>query len=105
MVTTPASRQTVSRRPGNSRIWRTTAAALSSRKGTTRAELKYLMWDVVAGILVSQVIAYFVQIATAATLHENGQTHIQSAADAARALQPLAGGAAGLLFAVGLIGV
>jgi Mn2+/Fe2+ NRAMP family transporter len=74
------------------------------RRGTTRAELRYSMWDVIVGMIVSQLIAYFVQIATAATLHNAGQTEIESAADAAKALQPLAGNAAGILFALGLIG-
>lgn len=76
----------------------------SERRGTTRAELHYSMWDVIVGMVVSQLIAYFVQISTAATLHNAGQTEIESAADAAKALQPLAGNAAGILFALGLIG-
>ena len=47
---------------------------------------------------------YFVILATAATLFTAGQTTIQSAADAAVALEPLAGPAAKVLLAVGLIG-
>jgi Mn2+/Fe2+ NRAMP family transporter len=60
--------------------------------------------DVTVGMIFSNVISYFVILATAATLHNSGQTQVNSAADAARALEPLAGGAAGLLFGVGLIG-
>ena len=60
--------------------------------------------DVGAGMLFSNVITYFVILATAATLNANGQTDVNSATDAARALQPLAGNAASLLFAIGLIG-
>jgi NRAMP (natural resistance-associated macrophage protein)-like metal ion transporter len=60
--------------------------------------------DVGAGMLFSNVITYFVILATAATLNANGQSDVNSAADAARALQPLAGNAASLLFAIGLIG-
>jgi Mn2+/Fe2+ NRAMP family transporter len=44
-------------------------------------------------------------LSTASTLHKTGQTQIATAADAARALQPLAGEAAGILFAVGVIAV
>jgi Mn2+/Fe2+ NRAMP family transporter len=47
---------------------------------------------------------YFVILATAATLHVAGTTHIESAAQAAEALQPIAGDAAGVLFAIGIIG-
>jgi Mn2+/Fe2+ NRAMP family transporter len=55
-------------------------------------------------MLFSQVVMYFVILATGATLHQAGTTHVDSAAEAAKALQPLAGDAAGLLWAVGLIG-
>jgi len=47
---------------------------------------------------------YFIILATALTLHANGQTDIASGADAAQALRPLAGGLAGVIFAVGMIG-
>lgn len=59
--------------------------------------------DVVAGAVFTGVIGFFVVIACAATLHRDGRT-ITDAADAAVALQPLAGDAASTLFAVGLIG-
>jgi Mn2+/Fe2+ NRAMP family transporter len=48
---------------------------------------------------------YFIILSTAATLFKVGKTDINSAAEAAQALQPLAGKAAGLLFAIGVIGV
>jgi Mn2+/Fe2+ NRAMP family transporter len=47
---------------------------------------------------------YFIILGTAATLHVAGQSNIQSAAEAAEALRPLAGDAAGMLLALGLIG-
>jgi Mn2+/Fe2+ NRAMP family transporter len=47
---------------------------------------------------------YFIILATAATLHQAGRTDIQSAAEAAEALRPLAGSAATVLMALGLIG-
>ena len=59
--------------------------------------------DVITGAVLTGVIGFFVVVACAATLHRDG-LHIADAADAAVALQPLAGKAAGTLFAVGLIG-
>jgi Mn2+/Fe2+ NRAMP family transporter len=59
--------------------------------------------DVITGAVLTGVIGFFIVVACAATLHRDG-LHINDAADAAVALQPLAGEAAGTLFAVGLIG-
>jgi len=59
--------------------------------------------DVVTGAVLTGVIGFFVVVACAATLHRDG-LRITDAADAAVALEPLAGKAAGTLFAVGLIG-
>jgi Mn2+/Fe2+ NRAMP family transporter len=59
--------------------------------------------DVVTGAVLTGVIGFFVVVACAATLHRDGRA-ITDAADAAVALQPLAGDAAATLFAVGLIG-
>lgn len=59
--------------------------------------------DVVIGALLTGVIGFFVVVACAATLHRDGRS-IADAADAAVALQPLAGESASRLFAVGLIG-
>ena len=60
--------------------------------------------DAYAGAIFSNLISITMIIATAATLHEAGQTRIESAADAARALEPVAGSAASTLFAIGLLG-
>jgi Mn2+/Fe2+ NRAMP family transporter len=60
--------------------------------------------DAIAGSVFGNVIAAFIVIATAATLHVAGTTDIQTAQDAAQALQPGAGDAAVALFAVGLLG-
>lgn len=57
----------------------------------------------VTGAVLTGVIGFFVVVACAATLHRDGRS-ITDAADAAVALQPLAGDAASTLFAVGLIG-
>jgi len=59
--------------------------------------------DVITGAVLTGVIGFFVVVACAATLHRDG-LHINDAADAAVALRPLAGDAAGTLFAIGLIG-
>jgi NRAMP (natural resistance-associated macrophage protein)-like metal ion transporter len=78
---------------------------LSQRKGATEGELQSSRRDILIGMIFSNVVMYFIMLSTAATLHEHGQTNIQSAAEAAQALRPLAGDAAGLLFLLGVIGV
>ena len=75
------------------------------RRGTTDAELKTTLWDVIFGMVFSNLVMYFIILAAAATLFAVGRYRIESAAQAAQALRPLAGNAAGLLFALGIIGV
>ena len=58
--------------------------------------------DVVLGSVIAVAVAFFIVVACAATLHEAGVTSIESGADAAKALAPLAGAAAKYLFAFGL---
>jgi len=77
---------------------------IAQRRGTTDAEMRYAAWDVNAGMLFSQVVMYFIILAAAATLHKSGHVHLQTAADVAKALEPIAGKAAGLLMAAGMIG-
>ncbi|MFD2501068.1 divalent metal cation transporter [Rhizorhabdus histidinilytica] len=55
-------------------------------------------------MIFSNIVMYFIILSTAATLHQAGQTEIASAADAADALRPLAGDAAGALFVLGVVG-
>ena len=76
----------------------------AQRRGATDAEMKYAAWDVGIGMFFSNVVMYFIILATAATLFKAGNSNIQSAADAAQALKPLAGRGASLLLALGLIG-
>ena len=78
---------------------------LTDRMGTTTDELKRSARDVGVGMLFSNVIMYFIILSTATTLFHAGKTDINTAAEAAKALQPLAGNAAGVLFAIGVIGV
>ena len=77
---------------------------LWQRIGASDKELKYAAMDVNVGMLFSNVVMYFIILATAATLFKAGQTDIQSASDAAQALRPLAGDGAFILLALGLIG-
>jgi NRAMP (natural resistance-associated macrophage protein)-like metal ion transporter len=68
------------------------------------AELRRIRTDTLVGMGFSHLVALFIVIATAATLHANGVTEIRSAADAAQALRPIAGDFAFALFATGIIG-
>jgi NRAMP (natural resistance-associated macrophage protein)-like metal ion transporter len=77
---------------------------LQQRMGATNKELGYAAWDVDIGMLFSNVVMYFIMLATAATLNKAGQTDIGSATDAAQALRPLAGDLSATLLALGLIG-
>jgi NRAMP (natural resistance-associated macrophage protein)-like metal ion transporter len=78
---------------------------LAQRRGASDAQLRHSRSDILAGMFFSNLIMYFIILATASTLYEAGQHEVASAADAARALQPIAGDAAGILFALGIIGV
>jgi Mn2+/Fe2+ NRAMP family transporter len=71
-------------------------------KGITARQYRASRWDVIVGCLFTDVVAWFIIVACAATLYANGKTDIKDAADAAEALRPLAGDSAYLLFAAGL---
>lgn len=76
------------------------------RLGPTRqrALLRAASYDVGTGMVLANLGFYFVVLASAATLFRAGQTDVETAAEAAEALRPLAGDAASLLFALGIIG-
>jgi len=78
---------------------------LTDRLGTTKEELRHSARDVGFGMFFSNIVMYFIILSTAATLFKAGQHDINTAAEAAQALRPLAGNAAELLFAIGVIGV
>jgi NRAMP (natural resistance-associated macrophage protein)-like metal ion transporter len=78
---------------------------LDDRQGATKKELRQSRMDILLGMLFSNVIMYFIMLSTAATLNKAGHTEIATAADAAKALAPLAGNTAGALFTIGIIGV
>ncbi|MEP9359482.1 divalent metal cation transporter [Sphingomonas sp. KR3-1] len=67
-------------------------------------EMKRMRIDTFVGMAFSNIIALAIMIAAAATLHQQGVTEIDTAADAAKALQPVAGNFAFALFAIGIIG-
>ncbi len=73
-----------------------------SRGGLT--ELDRIKVDTTVGMLLSNVVAFFIILTTAAVLNANGVTNINSATQAAEALRPLAGDFTFLLFALGIIG-
>ncbi|HLW81706.1 MAG TPA: Nramp family divalent metal transporter [Candidatus Acidoferrales bacterium] len=66
-------------------------------------QYKHARMDVLVGSISCMVIVFFIIVCTAATLHASGHTNISDAADAAKALVPLAGKWAGVLFAFGLL--
>jgi Mn2+/Fe2+ NRAMP family transporter len=78
---------------------------VEERKGATREELRQSRRDILWGMAFSNIIMYFIILATGSTLYPAGQREIETAAQAADALRPLAGDAAGILFAAGIISV
>jgi len=77
---------------------------LVQRRGANAHELSDARLDVITGMLFSNVVMFFIMLATGATLHPSGRSEIETAREAAEALRPLAGDGAYLLFALGLIG-
>jgi len=71
-------------------------------KGVTVRGLRASRWDVITGCIFTDVVAWFIIVACAATLYVHGFRDIKYAADAAQALKPLADKYAYILFAVGL---
>jgi Mn2+/Fe2+ NRAMP family transporter len=67
-------------------------------------ELRRIAFDTGFGMTISNIVAFFIIVTTAATLHAAGVTDIQSSAQAAEALRPLAGDFAFALFSLGIIG-
>jgi Mn2+/Fe2+ NRAMP family transporter len=71
-------------------------------KGVKLKHYNHSRWDVIIGCVITDVVAFFIIIACAATIYASGHRQIADAGDAALALRPLAGQAASLLFAFGL---
>ncbi|MBN8829974.1 MAG: divalent metal cation transporter [Sphingomonadales bacterium] len=69
-----------------------------------RRELRRMAVDTVTGMGLSNAIAFFIMLTTAVTLHRSGITDIETSAEAAEALRPIAGEFAFLLFSLGIVG-
>ncbi len=72
-------------------------------KGVSKQEYRFARWDVILGCVFTDVIAFFIVVACAATIFKSGHGEINDAAEAAVALRPFAGQFASLLFGLGLI--
>jgi Mn2+/Fe2+ NRAMP family transporter len=72
-------------------------------KGITRRTLNLCRVDVIFGCVVTDIIAFFIVVACAATIHSTSHREISDVADAAKALAPFAGRFASLLFGIGLV--
>jgi NRAMP (natural resistance-associated macrophage protein)-like metal ion transporter len=78
--------------------------ALKDKPHQARDQFGRIRFDTYVGMGVSNLVAWFIILAAAATLHANGVTDVQTSSQAAEALRPLAGRFAFLLFALGIIG-
>ncbi len=78
--------------------------SIASREGTTKKAVAEMRTDVWSGMLLSNVVMFFIIAACGAILYTHGITTITSAAQAAEALRPFAGNATYWLFAIGIIG-
>jgi NRAMP (natural resistance-associated macrophage protein)-like metal ion transporter len=72
-------------------------------KGIGKKQYAVSRWDVILGCIITDVVAFFIVLACAATLYPAGIHNITDASEAADALRPLAGEWASLLFAIGLV--
>jgi Mn2+/Fe2+ NRAMP family transporter len=81
-----------------------TLSATTLDKGTKPEEYGFVFWETLLGVILSGAFAYFIVVATGATLHVNGITSIESAEQAAQALTPIVGPFAETLFGIGLLG-
>lgn len=77
---------------------------LVRNKATARQEFRRIRADTIVGMAFSNLIALSIIITAAATMHAAGKTDIQSSAQAAEALRPIAGAFAEVVFALGIVG-
>ncbi len=76
----------------------------ADRIGATTVEIRTRKADVALGTFFSNIVMYFIILATAVTLHHHGITHPQTSREVASALTPLAGRFASLLYTIGIVG-
>ncbi len=74
---------------------------IKDKRGSKR-HLSFQRWEIIIAGVLSNMFTFFIMVAVTETLYKNG-VHIEGAADAALAIQPFAGKAAGVLFGVGLL--
>ncbi|MFH7107291.1 NRAMP family divalent metal transporter [Achromobacter xylosoxidans] len=72
--------------------------------GEVRRQLRRIRADTLVGMTFSNLIGFFIILATAATLHAGGGVRIETSAQAAEALRPVAGDLCFLLFCLGIVG-
>jgi len=80
------------------------SATMPHTSDVARRQMRRIRWDTYVGMGFSNLIAFFIILSTAATLHVAGTVDIQTSAQAAEALRPLGGPTAFLLFSLGIIG-
>ena len=80
------------------------AHPLTERPGEARREIRRIEIDTYLGMGFSNLVAFFIIVTTAATLHLNGITDVQTSEQAAEALRPIAGEFAFVVFALGILG-
>jgi NRAMP (natural resistance-associated macrophage protein)-like metal ion transporter len=86
-----------------SMFWQVQGEKEQKRPGSTKTQLRSAALDIASGVISGNIVAYFIIVCTSATIFmHHGQ--INTAADAAKSLQPLLGPFAAYLFALGLIG-
>ncbi|HEY3695277.1 Nramp family divalent metal transporter [Phenylobacterium sp.] len=80
------------------------AGSLLDHPEQARGQFRRIGWDNIVGMGFSNLIAFFIILTTAVTLHAHGVTNIQTSSQAAEALRPIAGPLAFGLFSVGIVG-
>lgn len=78
---------------------------IKQRMGSSKPEMKRMRIDVWSGMLLSNVVMFFIIVACGSVLFSHGITTISTAAEAAQALRPFAGNASYFLFAAGILGI
>ncbi len=77
---------------------------LKDAPAQAQRHLRRIKLDTQVGMAFSNIVAFFIMVTAAATLHRHGMTNIETSAQAAEALRPLGGPAAFFLFALGIVG-
>jgi Mn2+/Fe2+ NRAMP family transporter len=80
------------------------AHPLTEHPEEARGEIRRIEIDTYVGMGLSNLVAFFIMVTTAATLHANGVTDVQTSEQAAEALRPIAGQFAFIVFSLGILG-